>query len=272
VSLSSLQSQLLRLLAAHRNPESFVADASSLARSGPRFSDEIGGFHDREEAVQAAADVDASVLRDAGFRVEWTHRLPAICTAIVHAGDEATRLEWLVDSDFRFFPAVRDELFGYVLHLADMATNKALAAAGRREPRDILDLLLIHERVLPVGAVAWAAVAKDPGFTPEGLIAEIRRNSRYQQADYDRLRTETSVDAGSVSRALRTALTEADAFVRAMPAGKEGLLFIRDGRPVQPDPKELDKYVGHGGQRRGRWPGSAEIASAMLQQSQPPAA
>jgi hypothetical protein len=270
VPLSSLQSRLLRQLAAHRNPESFVAGASSLARSGPRFSDDIDVFHDREEAVQAAADADAIVLGDAGFRVEWTRRLPAICTAIVHGGDEATRLEWVVDSDFRFFPAVRDELFGYVLHLADIATNKALAAAGRREPRDILDLLLIHERVLPLGAVAWASVAKDPGFTPEGLIAEIRRNSRYQQADYDRLRTETSVDAGSVSRALRAALTEADAFVRAMPAGKEGLLFIQDGCPVQPDPKKLDGYRVHGGQRRGHWPGSAEISSAMLQQSRPP--
>jgi hypothetical protein len=124
--------------------------------------------------------------------------------------------------------------------------------------------------VLPLGAVAWAAVAKDPGFTPEGLIAEIRRNGRYQQADYDRLRTEASVDAGSVSRGLRTALTEADALVRAMPVGKEGLLFIQDGRPVQPDPKKLDGYVAHGGQRRGHWPGSAEISSAMLQQSQPP--
>jgi hypothetical protein len=271
VPLANLQSRLLRLLAAHRNPESFVAGASSLARSGPRFSNDIDVFHDREEAVQAAADADAIVLRDAGFRVERTRRLPAISTAIVHAGDEATRLEWVVDSDFRFFPTGRDELFGYVLHLADIATNKAFAAAGRREPRDILDLLLIHERVLPLGAVASAAVAKEPGFTPEGLIAEIRRNGRYQQADCDRLRTETSVDAGSVSRALRAALTEADAFVRAMPAGKEGLLFIQDGRPVQPDPKKLNDPVAHGGQRRGHWPGSAEISSTMLQQPQPAA-
>ena len=66
-------------------------------------------------------------------------------------------------------------------------------------------------------------------------------------------------------------MTEADAFVRAMPAGKEGLLFIQDGRPVQPDPKKLDGYLVHAGQRRGHWPGSAEISSAMLQQSQPPA-
>jgi hypothetical protein len=34
-----------------------------------------------------------------------------------------------------------------------------------------------------LGAVIWAAVEKAPGFTPEGLIAEIRRNARYREED-----------------------------------------------------------------------------------------
>lgn len=262
--LSNLQSRLLRLLAAQRNPESYVAGATPLTRSGPRFSDDIDLFHDREESVQSTALADAATLQNAGFQLEWMRRQPSIYTALVRNGDEATRLEWVVDSDFRFFPALRDDLFGYVLHLADIATNKALAAAGRREPRDITDLLLIHERYLPLGAVMWAAVGKDPGFTPEGLIAEIRRNGRYQQADYDRLRTEAPVDAAAVSQNLRAALTAADAFVRTMPAGQEGSLFLRDGQPVQPDPRQLDRYIAHQGKRRGHWPSSAEITSVML--------
>jgi hypothetical protein len=149
---------------------------------------------------------------------------------------------------------------------------KALAAAGRREPRDVLDLLLIHGRYLPLGAVIWAAVAKDPGFTPEELIAEIRRNARYQQADYARLSTAKPIEAAAVSRSLRAALTMADAFVRAMPAGREGLLFLENSRPVQPDPARLDAYLGHAGQRHGHWPGSSEIASAMLDGGGPSAA
>jgi hypothetical protein len=264
VPLSDLQSRLLRLLAAHRNPESYVAGASPLARVGPRFSADIDVFHDREEAVATTAILDATLIEQAGFRVEWLRRLPAIYVALIHEGDAATHLEWLVDSDFRFFPVVRDELFGYVLHLADIATNKALAAAGRREPRDVVDLLLINDRYLPLGAVIWAAVAKDPGFTPEGLIAEIRRNARYQQADYSRLNTASPIDGAAISGALRAALTSADTFVRAMPAGREGLLFLQDGRPVQPDPTHLDMYIGHAGQRHGHWPGSSEISSAML--------
>jgi Nucleotidyl transferase AbiEii toxin, Type IV TA system len=256
----------LRLLAAHRNPESFVAGATPLAREGPRFSKDIDVFHDRENAMQEAVNADTAVLEQEGLSIEWIRRFPTIFTAIVRNGDGGTLLEWVVDSAYRFFPAIQDELFGYVLHPADIATNKALAAAGRREPRDIIDLLAIHERYLLLGAVVWAACAKDPGFSPEGLIAEIRRNARYQQADYDRLENETPIDAAATSRALRSALDDADAFVRSMPAGKEGLLFLdRSGRPVQPDPARLDGCVAHGGQERGHWPSSPEISRAMLE-------
>jgi hypothetical protein len=143
------------------------------------------------------------------MRVKWTRRFLTICTAIVHAGDDSTLPEWLVDSAYRFFPAIPDKLFGYVLHPADIATNKALAAAGRREPRDIIDLQEIHQRYLPLGAVVWAACAKDPGLSPEGIIAEIRRNRRHQQADYDRLNIETLIrrrrhGEGAAGRARRS--------------------------------------------------------------------
>jgi hypothetical protein len=204
-------------------------------------------------------------LAQHGFQIEWTRRFPTICSAVIRDGADGTLLEWLVDSAYRFFPALEDELFGYVLHPADIATNKALAAAGRREPRDIVDLLGIHDEYLPLGAVVWAASAKDPGLSPEGIIAEIRRNARYQQADYDRVLSEAPIDAAVTARVLRAAPDTADKFVRAMPAGKEGLLFLRDGRPVQPDPAVLAGYIEHGGQLRGHWPSSGEIGRVMME-------
>ena len=108
--------------------------------------------------------------------------MPLIYTAEVTGQNAGTRLEWVADSDFRFFPTLRDETFGYVLHPADLAMNKVMAAAGRREVRVLVDLVTIHDTILPLGAVIWAAVEKSPGFTPEGLIAEIRRNSLYPAA------------------------------------------------------------------------------------------
>jgi hypothetical protein len=265
VPLSNVQSEILRLLAAHRNPESYVAGSVPLNRDGPRYSGDIDIFHAREEKVATAALADTALLADEGFTIQWLRQEPAMYAAAVQRRGESMKLEWVQDSDFRFFPVIQDELFGYMLHVIDIATNKAMAAAGRRAPRDVLDLLYIHEHHLPLGAVIWAAVEKAPGFTPEGLINEIRRNARYRADDYAALDMAEPIDAGKVAQRLRAVLEEAEAFARAMPAGKEGLLFLQDGKPVQPDPERLDSYVEHAGQLRGHWPSSSEISSAMLE-------
>jgi hypothetical protein len=264
VPLSELQSEILRLLATQRNPESYVAGSTPLNRDGPRFSDDIDIFHSREEAVAKTALADAAFLAGAGYTIQWLRQEPGIYGAAVQRRGESMKLEWVRDSDFRFFPLIRDELFGYRLHFVDIATNKAMAAAGRSAPRDVLDLLYVHERRLPIGAVVWAAVEKAPGFTPEGLIAEIRRNARYRADEYEGLAMAEAIDAGKVAQRFRAALEEAEAFARAMPAGKEGLLFLKEGRPVQPDPERLDLYVEHAGQLRGHWPSSSEIGGTML--------
>jgi hypothetical protein len=263
VPLSELQTAILALLAAHRNPESYVAGATAINQDGPRFSDDIDIFHDREESVARAADADAAFLIANGFSLEWTRREPGLHAATTRRGGASTRLEWARDSDFRFFPTVADPLFGYRLHLFDLAANKALAAAGRREPRDVLDLLHIHARHTPLGAVIWAAVAKDPGFSPESLIAEIRRNARYRAEEFADLNMVEPVDAGAVLRRLRAVLDKAEVFARAMPVEKAGLAFLRDGRPAQPDPENLAGYVELAGRRRGHWPSSPEIGGAM---------
>jgi len=264
VPLSKLQSEILLLLAAHRDPESYIAGSTYLTRSGPRVSRDIDIFHDREERVARAAEQDVAALQGAGMRVHWQRREPTFFQALISHGDETTKLEWAVDSDFRFFPTVRDDLFGYVLHPIDLAANKAMAAAGRREPRDIVDVVTIHDEILPLGAVIWAAVEKAIGFTPEGLISEIRRNAHYTAADFQRVASTPPVDAPAIMRRLHAALTEAEAFVARMPTDKIGLLFLKDGKIVQPDPEYLDAYATHAGQRQGHWPSSSEIGSAML--------
>jgi hypothetical protein len=215
--------------------------------------------------VARAATVDSATLHGEGYDVKWLRREPALYAAVVSKGADATRLEWLVDSDFRFFPTQRDDNFGYVLHPVDLATNKFTAAAGRREPRDVVDLLTVHDRVLPLGAVAWAAVGKSLGFTPEGLIDEVRR-ARYTEADFRHLASDPPVDASATMTRLRQVLHEAAAFVARMPTNRAGLLFLEAGGVVQPDPERLDSYQTHAGQRRGHWPGSPEIGAAMLEQ------
>lgn len=233
-------------------------------RDGPRYSADIDIFHDREESVAMAADADAALLAESGFTVRWLRREPGIYAALVERADEATRLEWARDSDFRFFATLKDPLFGYRLHVFDLAANKALAAAGRREPRDVLDLITVQDRFIRLGAVIWAAVGKDPGYSPASLISEIRRNARFRTDDYADLALAEPIDAAAVARRFRRILDEADVFVRAMPVGREGLVFLKDGVPVEPDPASLGAYQSLSGTRRGHWPSSPDIAGAMI--------
>jgi len=220
--------------------------------------------------VARAAEEDAAILQEQGYTLEWQRREPAIYTVLVKNLAEATKLEWVVASDYRFFPTMRDEMFGYVLHPVDLAMNKTMAAAGRREVRDLVVLLTIHEHILRLGAVIWAAVEKAPGFTPEGLIAEIRRNSSYPPVEWRALIMSEPLDPKAVMHRLRGALQEAEAFVIKMPTDKAGLLFLKDGHVVQPDPARLQNYQTHAGQRRGQWPSNAEISAAMFERYMKP--
>lgn len=263
--LTRIQIDVLQEIAAQRDPESYVAGGTPLNRDALRYSGDIDIFHDREERVASAALNDVEALRASGYRVSWLRQLPLIYTAEVVRGDASTRLEWVVDSDFRFFPTLRDQTFGYLLHPIDLATNKVMAAAGRREVRDLVDLLTIHETILSLSAVIWAAVEKSPGFTPEGLINEIRRNANYPAADWRALSTSKPLDPKAITTRLRSALDAAEAFASRMPTDKMGLLFLKNAEVVQPDPGHLPEYQTHAGQRRGHWPTSPEITAAMLE-------
>jgi hypothetical protein len=114
VPLSNLQSEILRLLAAHRDPESYVGGSTPLNLNAPRFSGDIGFFHDREERVTQAAEQDSAILQEHGFSLKWLRRELSFYAALVELGGETTKLEWVLDSDFRFFPVQRDELFGMI--------------------------------------------------------------------------------------------------------------------------------------------------------------
>lgn len=129
--LTQFQQSILRLLAQNRSPESYLAGATILHQlpDSPRFSEDLGLFHDAEESVARCAEFDAEVLRRHGLEVRWTLQQPTFFRAVV-AAEQALRLEWGQESAFRFFPVEQDALCGFRLHLADAATNKASADYG----------------------------------------------------------------------------------------------------------------------------------------------
>lgn len=207
------------------------------------------------------------MLADAGFAVTWLSQTAFIHSAAVAKGGRQTKLEWVGDSDFRLFPAIRDPLFGYRLHPIDLTINKLFAAAGRSEPRDIYDLMVIHNTVASLSVVVWAGVEKSPGFTLEGLVAEVRRNLMHPLSAWQGVAAAGPLDPRNITDNVRSALDAAEAFAARMPTSKMGALFLdRDGRVVEPEPSRLSDYVEHRGVRRGHWPSSPEIAQAMFAQ------
>jgi hypothetical protein len=104
--------------------------------------------------------------------------------------------------------------------------------------------------------------------SPESYVAgstPLHRDGPRFSGDIEALQMSDPVDAGEIARRLRAALDAAEFFARAMPAGKEGLLFLKNGEAVQPDPTNLGIYAERAGSRQVVWPGSSEISSAMLE-------
>jgi hypothetical protein len=265
VPLTKLQSHVLRVLAAERSPDSYIAGGVAINREGPRFSGDIDIFQDTEQRLEAAAKADAKALTDAGLKLSWKKIATGKREAELEGLDDRMRLEWVHDAAFRFFPPQRDELFGYVLHPADLATNKASAAADRREPRDIFDLVTIHENILPLGAVISAAVGRFPGQSPEEMLADINRHSRFTAEDFRVLATERPIDVPDLHRRIRSMIEDAERFISRVPSDAVGVLFLEGGRPVQPDLEAPGKYQRHAGAPGGVWPSSPEISAAMLE-------
>jgi hypothetical protein len=257
--LTPFQREVAQLLAKHRNPESHVAGGAVINRGedGVRISDDLDIFHDLAAAVAASAEADVKTLREAGYTVEWTLRGEVMYRAEAARGDDRVRLDWTTDSAFRFFPAVPDEEFGYCLHLADLATNKVLALAGRSEIRDFLDILLIDRTYLSLGAVIWAACGKDPGFTPALLLDETNRHSRYQESDLKGEHLARPVDLRELKQQWLDARARAERLFAQLPAEELGCLYLGpDNNPVMPDPQSPDfsKLTRHFGSIRGAWP------------------
>jgi len=265
VPLTKLQSHVLGVLAAGRSPDSYIAGGVAINREGPRFSGDIDIFQDSENRLAAAAEADAKALTGAGFKLSWGKIQSGKRQAEVGGPVQTMQLEWVADSAFRFFPAQRDDLFGYVLHPVDLATNKAAAAADRREPRDIVDLVTIHENILPLGAVISAAVGRFPGQSPEEMLADITRHSRFTAEEFRALATERPIDVPGLHRRIRSMLEDAERFISRIPSDAVGFVFLAGEKPVQPDVETLGTYQRHAGAPGGVWPSSPEISSAMLE-------
>ena len=256
--LTPYQEEVARLLSAGRTFDSYLAGGAAihLDPHTTRYSNDLDYFHDSVERVAQAFVGDERRLTEAGHGVAVEMQLPGYMRATVSRGGASTKVEWAHDSAWRFMPTIRNDIVGYVLHPIDLAVNKLLALVGRDEPRDFLDILDLHGRTLPIGALCWAAAGKDPGFTPFSLLEILRRRGKYHQEDFARLRLTGPVDLQALKTQWLAALSEADAFVRSRPPEEVGCLYYSRSleRFVAPGPAGPRDAVTHYGRPGGVLP------------------
>ena len=232
MALTRFQQTVCRLIAANRleQGEAYVAGgvALNLLTGGRRISRDIDLFHDTLEALDITWQADRKLLQSQGYEVRSIHERPGYVEAVVGNGPDTVLMQWTRDSAFRFFPLVRHEELGLVLHPFDLATNKALALAGRLEIRDWIDMITCHERIQPLGYLAWAACGKDPGFSPLTILEQAGRSGRYTTAELEGLSFDGPPPVlAELLEKWHLMLREAHEVVAVLPAGQVGTCVLR---------------------------------------------
>ena len=254
--LTDYQANLVRLLSANRTFDSYLAGGAAILiePNTTRFSHDLDYFHDSEARVAEAFAADHKLLESGGYSIDVDLNQPGYVRAVVRKGGDATKVEWARDSAWRFMPTVRDERVGFVLHPVDLAVNKVLALAGRDEPRDVLDVLHLHRRVLVLGALCWAACGKDPGYTPLSLLELLRRRGRVRPEDLARLDLAMPIDLQELKQEWLEALDSVETFVASRPPEEIGCLYYGASQRAFVDPREAIDAVPHFGRPGGVLP------------------
>jgi hypothetical protein len=266
MGLSVFQRGVCQLLAENRlrSGESYVAGGAALNEllRAPRLSRDIDLFHDTEEALTVSWQADRESLEGAGYTLRVFRERPGFVEAEVLRDNDIVLVQWARDSAYRFFPLVRHDDLGLVLHPFDLATSKVLALVGRVEPRDFVDTLTCHESVQPFGYLAWAACAKDPGFSPAAILEEAARANRYSSAELQGLGFEGEPpDPGQLSRRWHAMLAAARDIVGVLPTDEVGRVVLAAGGGLfGGDPAALvvalaaGQVIFHQGSIRGAMP------------------
>lgn len=258
--LTDFQREILRFLSANRSPNSVFAGGAVLGRDGIRLSHDLDIEQFSIEQTVASFLSDKAALESKGYVVTVNDNYPihrGHVQAGVMRGHVFTQLEWTTDSAARFFPAVEDQEFGWCLHPLDLATNKILALAGRREPRDYFDIVQLHRGGVHIAALAWAAFGKDAGLTPELILDEITRNSNYTMEDLKAILTTEPFDPVLLKRDFLNGVAAARELFATLPYEHAGFLYLDGGGNAHtPDPNAAanGQLTLHGVTVGGAWP------------------
>ena len=224
--LTAFQASVLALLAPQRSDVSYLAGGAALhlGPAGERFSNDLDFFHSAADTANQTFVVDAGELRGAGYGVDTIAEHRGFVSAVVRRDGESTIMDWAHESSWRFLPLVAMAGGGVMLHPVDLAINKLVALANRREPRDVVDVIFADTHILPFPALVWAVVEKNPGLNPSSYLEQFRRRTLTpEDAAYLRFTGAYSVE--DAAQHFRRMIAAADTFIAANTRREPGALL-----------------------------------------------
>lgn len=266
--LDDLQRAVLAILLHNRTPESAFAGGAVLNRHAYRLSDDQDIFHAENIDVHAVAKQDIEALKAAGYNMEVTKQYEGFIE--INVGTEVfgrTKIQWVEAGSWTFFTPVPDPEYGYRLHMIDLAVNKVLAAGGRHEVRDFVDLALIHQNIMPLWQAIWAAPGKDAQWSPLSLAERIARNNNFRQEDIDdTVISLVDLSAAEIGATVREAIDEARAMFERLPPETAGCLLVDEHGSLMGEDAIARKDPMHVIQpaRGGAWPSGPDIDHILI--------
>ncbi|WP_420623314.1 nucleotidyl transferase AbiEii/AbiGii toxin family protein [Candidatus Poriferisodalis sp.] len=166
--LTDLQREIRRILTGLAECAEFaLAGGTAIIVNGiaDRPTNDLDFFTSYPKTVEALLNAAQAALEDEGFDVARLAEGATFARLSVNNAGEMTYVD--LASDARMLPARLTEE-GFVLAEPELAADKVLALAGRRESRDYIDFRGLLDR-FDIDRLCELAGDKDPGFAPDQL-------------------------------------------------------------------------------------------------------
>ena len=265
--VDNFQLSVLRSMADLRTSSSVIAGGSALHQHGWRLSNDLDVFNDPSAKLPDVFRADARRLRERGYQVDPTTSFEGFQEAVVaKEGEGSTLVQWVQYSGANFYPPVRDDDFGYRLSMVDLAVNKVLAAASRRQPRDLIDLRMVG-RIIPLWNAICAAPGKDASLTPQKTLAMIQRNAQYTIAEIkDAAILPEGAEPSAFAARARGLLDRVEQHLAKIPKGSAGFLLINDkGWPLATPPPPSSKWSTRSATTGPAWPSGPDLDGLLIE-------
>ncbi len=136
-----------------------------------RYSDDLDFFTESPLAVSRVPAVMEKIAADLGATIQFRRITGSFLECfLTFPSGELLEMDFAQDAPFRLGPRrVVEELGIEVDNLTDIATNKLSALYDRSEPKDFVDIYMIHREVMPFPELVEKAQQKHVGLDPYWL-------------------------------------------------------------------------------------------------------